>query len=121
MSKVIIDGLQKGISYEAYVELVSSLVAANSTTGDDKSKDYVDYTKLNEKRMKRWDKTLKISDVVKTKILEFNHPVTWLVLTESWCGDAAHVLPVLNKIAELNEAIDLKIVLRDYNPELMDT
>jgi thiol-disulfide isomerase/thioredoxin len=42
------------------------------------------------------------------------------VITESWCGDAAHVNPVINKVAEQNPNIDLKFVLRDENPELMD-
>src|SRR5690606_32700017 len=80
----------------------------------------VDYTKLNDRRMKRWDKTIKVSDSLQKMIAEFNHPVTWLVITESWCGDAAHVLPALHKIVELNENLNMKIVLRDDNPELMD-
>ena len=41
--------------------------------------------------------------------------ITWLVLTESWCGDAAHVVPAINKIAELSDNIDLKLVFRDEN------
>ncbi|MCB0464279.1 MAG: thioredoxin family protein, partial [Aequorivita sp.] len=45
---------------------------------------------------------------------------TWLVISEPWCGDAAQTLPYLNKIAQLSENIDLKIVLRDEKPELMD-
>ncbi len=43
-----------------------------------------------------------------------------MVIAESWCGDAAHVLPALNKIAELNTHITYKVVLRDDNLELMD-
>jgi hypothetical protein len=43
-----------------------------------------------------------------------------VVITESWCGDAAHVLPAINKIAELNDNIEMKVVLRDENLELMD-
>ena len=45
---------------------------------------------------------------------------TWLVLTESWCGDAAQTLPVINKFAEINECIELKVVLRDENEDLMN-
>ena len=70
--------------------------------------------------MKRWDKTVKISEEAKNKIESFDEAITWLLITESWCGDAAHVMPVINKIAELNENINLRIVLRDENPELMD-
>ena len=44
-----------------------------------------------------------------------------MVLTESWCGDAAQILPILNKIAlESNKKIELKLVLRDTNEDLMN-
>jgi hypothetical protein len=112
--------LRTSISYVDYMELVSDLVINESATGNDKSADMVHYTKLNEKRMKRWNKTLKVSDKMNQKIVDFTGDVTWLVLTESWCGDAAHLLPIMNKIASLNSAISLRTVLRDENPELMD-
>jgi len=120
MSSIIEKSLQKGISYKAYRELVKHLVDERSTTGVEKTKALVNYTKLNDRRMKRWDKTIKISEASKRKINEFRHHITWLVITESWCGDAAHVLPAINKIAELSNYIEMKIVLRDENMELMD-
>ena len=43
-----------------------------------------------------------------------------MVVVETWCADGAQVLPVINKMAELNKGIDLKIVLRDENETLMD-
>ena len=46
--------LRTSISYVDYMELVSDLVINESATGNDKSADMVHYTKLNEKRMKRW-------------------------------------------------------------------
>jgi thiol-disulfide isomerase/thioredoxin len=70
--------------------------------------------------MKRWDKTVKVSEEIEKRIAKFNQKITWLVLTESWCGDAAHLMPVMNKIAELNENIDFKVILRDKNDELMN-
>ncbi|MCQ4503980.1 thioredoxin family protein, partial [Vibrio parahaemolyticus] len=66
------------------------------------------------------DKTAKVADATKSTIENFDKKVTWLVISESWCGDAAHVMPILNKVAELNDAIDYKIVLRDDNEALMD-
>jgi len=53
-------------------------------------------------------------------LLQISSPTTWLVITEGWCGDAAQNLPFLNKMAELNPNITLKLVLRDEHPELMD-
>lgn len=119
VQNIIQESLKKAISYQEYRDLVKFLVESESTTGHDKSDNLINYTKLNDRRMKRWDKTLKISDEVKEKVTQYKADVTWLVITESWCGDAAHIIPIINKIAELSERIDLKLVLRDDNDELM--
>jgi hypothetical protein len=42
----------------------------------------------------------------------------WLVISEGWCGDAAQLLPIINKMAVESGKIDLRIVLRDENEEL---
>ncbi len=114
------NSLKNSSRYTEYRQLVEGLVAENSTTGNEKTEDLAEYTKLNDRRMKRWDKTLKVSHETLQNIQQFDKKTTWLVLTESWCGDAAHVIPVINKVSELNDNIDLRLVLRDKNPDLMD-
>lgn len=116
----ITKSLQKSISYSVYRDLVHQLVEEKSTSGNEKTEALVNYTMLNDRRMKRWDKTVKIPETLKGTIESITKKTTWLVITESWCGDAAHVIPVLNKIAELNTNINLKIVFRDENETLMD-
>ena len=100
--------------------MVKKLSDENSTSGAEKTESLAEYTKLNNKRMKRWDKTIKVSEEAKAKIASFNKSTTWLIITESWCGDAAHVIPVINRVAELNPNINIRIVLRDDNLELID-
>ncbi|WP_147677208.1 thioredoxin family protein [Algibacter pacificus] len=117
---IINSGLKNSFTYQVYRDLVKQLVEKNGNTGPEQKEDLANYTKLNDKRMKRWDKTIKISEGDKKQIEAFEKKTTWLVITESWCGDAAHVLPAINKIAELNDNIDMKVVLRDENLELMD-
>lgn len=117
---IIKESLNESMSYAQYITLVNTLVEAESTTGNEKTEALVNYTVLNQRRMKRWDKTIKISDEAKQKIESFNGDVTWLVITESWCGDAAHIMPVINKVAELNDGIDYRIVIRDENDDLMN-
>ncbi|MBT8261029.1 MAG: thioredoxin family protein [Bacteroidia bacterium] len=120
VKELINSSINKGISYNKYRALIEELVESNSTTGDLKTEDLVNYTKLNDRRMRRWDKTVKVTPEHEEIIKSYEKPTTWLVITESWCGDAAHVNPVISKVAELNSNIDLKFVLRDENPELMD-
>lgn len=116
---IIEDGLNVSMSYKEYRLLMAELVINQSTTGFNTDADFVAYTVLNEQRMKRWDKTIKVPEDAQEKIVSFKNDVTWLVLTESWCGDAAHVIPVINKVAELNPNINLRLVLRDENDALM--
>jgi thiol-disulfide isomerase/thioredoxin len=119
INNIISSSLKNSMSYEAYRKLVSDLVEKQSTTGNDKTEALANYTMLNDRRMKRWDKTVKVSEATQNLIKNYKKKTTWLVITESWCGDAAHIMPVINKIAELNDNIDYRIVLRDENEELM--
>lgn len=43
-----------------------------------------------------------------------------LVISEDWCGDAFNTIPVVARLAELLPGMELRVVKRDENPELMD-
>jgi hypothetical protein len=43
-----------------------------------------------------------------------------LVLTEDWCGDALTNFPVLARMVEGAPNVDMRVFLRDQNPDLMD-
>ncbi|MBD0823615.1 thioredoxin family protein [Aestuariibaculum marinum] len=120
MKSIIKTSLDRSMSYEAYRDLVKRLAEEHSTTGSEQTEGHKDFTKLNDRRMRRWDKTIKIPEVSQKRISKLTQDITWLVIAESWCGDAAHVLPVLKKIADVNPHITYRVVLRDENPELMD-
>ena len=120
MHQIIKESLENSINYSEYGRLMQKLVQDKFTTGDDISEANINYTMLNEKRMSRWNNKLEISEGDELKIRVFNTEVIWLVITESWCGDAAHLLPVINKVAKLNANINLHIVLRDDNDSLMN-
>lgn len=118
--ELIKEGLSKAVSYSDYRKKVSRLTEEGKSTGPEQTEDLANYTLLNDRRMKRFDKTVKIDADTRSKIKAIKEKITLLVLTESWCGDAAPSLPVMNKIAEINDTIDFKVLLRDDNPELMN-
>lgn len=118
--ELIENSLSKSFTYNEYRELVTNLLDKNESTTKNGSEDLVAYSKLNNSRMKRLDKTTKLPDNVASKFSSISNKITWLVITEGWCGDAAQNLPVINKLAETNDNIDLKIVLRDENTALMN-
>ena len=111
---------QKTFTYNQYRDFIQQLVENQYTSGKEKTEERINFTLLNDRRMKRLEKTIIVSDDIQKKISQFKMNVTWLVVVETWCADGAQVLPVLNKMAELNNGIDLKIVLRDDNETLMD-
>ncbi|MDX1315180.1 MAG: thioredoxin family protein [Eudoraea sp.] len=119
IQKIIGEALPKATTYEQYRNLVSELAENKDTTGE-KTESYINYTLLNNRRMKRWDKTLRLSEEQENTIRDFKKDAIWLVLTESWCGDAAPTIPAMNKIAGLNPNLTLKVLLRDEHSELMD-
>ena len=43
-----------------------------------------------------------------------------LVITEDWCGDALTNLPVLARMVEGAPNVEMRVFLRDQNPDLMD-
>lgn len=117
---LIENSLNKSYSYTQYREHVSALLEEGLSTGNTQSEDLTHYTTLNEVRMNRLDKTIHIPDEIKEKLKELKKEHTLLVISEGWCGDAAQILPVMNKITAETDKLDLKIVLRDENDELMN-
>ena len=108
------------MEYDEFRKEVQYLLHTNRVTGKEQSDAYLHYTLMNEKRMDRWEKTLKIPQEAVHRVSNFEGEVTWLVITEGWCGDGAHALPVMKKLADLNDKISLKMVIRDEHPDLMD-
>ena len=120
IKKSIEEGLQKAISYSSYSILISDLIASGKSSGPIQSEDLLNFSKLNDRRMTRLDKTIQLRQETLLTVKKIDKPITWLVLSEGWCGDAAQTLPVINKIANESDLITLKIIFRDEHEELMN-
>ena len=108
------------MDYETYNALIVSRFNEGRTTNDDNSESMLNYTKLNITRTQRIDKRGLITEDTTAIIETIKKPQIWFVLTEGWCGDSAQLLPYINKMANKNSLIQLKIVLRDEYPQIMD-
>ncbi len=117
------DLLASALTYDQYVQLSTDRFAQGRTTSDDphyNTEQILGYTKLNLHRMSRLRKQTIINPDLQAALLQLPEPWTWLVLTESWCGDAAQSVPVLHQIAEQSPNVDLRFLLRDTNPDVMN-
>lgn len=117
---IIQESLKQAFSYTDYRKHVTALLNEGLSTGLTQSEALTHYSTLNETRMNRLDKTLSIPEEQAEKLKNLQSNYHFVVITEGWCGDAAQIVPVLNKMALATDKIDLKLVLRDENPELMD-
>jgi hypothetical protein len=114
------DLINHSMTYSAYRELIDNLLAENKTTGHNHSEAYLDYTRMNVQRMSRLDKTAKVSPLLKEAVEAIQEDQIWLIITEAWCGDAAQNIPYLINLADLNPRIQVRLILRDEYPEVMD-
>jgi len=117
---MIKESLNHSMTYHTYLKRINDLLIQKKSTGHTQSEALTSYSKLNANRMNRLNKTTIITPENKRKIQALSQHYIWLVLSEGWCGDAAQILPILNKMATLTDRIQLKIVLRDDNDTLMN-
>ena len=112
---------EQGMDYTTYRQLVDKLLAEGQTTGPDNSEAMLHYSKMNVQRMNRVDKTVSLNEALTAAINNLKGSYKLWVITEGWCGDAAQIVPVFNKIAEAaTDKFELKFVLRDKNLPLID-
>lgn len=78
--------------------------------------EYLNYTRLNWSRMNRWLKTGKLTEEFKNALQQIFEPQQWIVITEPWCGDAAHITPFLELAGWENPMISVSYELRDTAP-----
>ncbi len=100
-------------------DLLEQLVKEGRTSGPDQSEEMVAYTKLNLARTVRNEKTVKLLPELRDTLAQARE-MTWLLITEPWCGDSSQVMPVLGLMADAAPNIRMRVVLRDQHVELMD-
>jgi len=112
--------VENSMNYAAYRKIINDLLEEGKTTGGPQTEAMLNYTRMSVQRMDRWDKRVKLSEETLEKLAALNRKYLWLVISEGWCGDASQIVPVMNKMAEQSEYIDLRFIFRDENLEIMD-
>ena len=111
--------IQKHYTFIEYKEIANNLAIAGKNSGEE-TPERIDATKINAQRLNRIYKTFAPNAETKRIIGELIQNWEWIVITESWCGDGAQLIPIIAKIAELNNLIQLKFVFRDENEIIMN-
>ncbi len=108
------------MNVETYEQQFDAILSGENKNYPYDSEDYVNYVKMNQARIKRWEKKGNLLPDLEAKIQEISEPVTWVLITEPWCGDAAHSHAFIKKLAALNSNITLVIQNRDSEGSEID-
>ncbi len=112
MTKDAVDGAEIVLSAELYRERFDS-----GWTFEE----YVD--DVVEKHRDLWQAVYRragLPEEVQGRVQEISSTWKLLALSEDWCGDAVNSLPWVARLAEASPALDLRVISRDGNPEIMD-
>ncbi|RQP10456.1 MAG: thioredoxin family protein [Parapedobacter sp.] len=104
------------MDFPQYLLVFEGILHAQAPSAPYDNAAYLDYTKLNWSRMNRWLKKGVLSEAMIERIGRITAPQQWLVITEPWCGDAAHSVPFIQLIAQQNPLISVEYELRDSLP-----
>lgn len=120
MESIIQSSLPNSITYETYRNTINALLKEGKSTGHEQSESLTHYSELNVTRMNRLEKTMTIAAEFVEQLKALKGDYLWLVISEGWCGDAAQLVPIFHKMADLSPNIEMKIALRDDNEALMN-
>lgn len=106
------------MNFQEYQEVMQAILNAAQPAPPYDNADYFQYTKMNASRMNRWLKQHPVTEATKAVLTSIRRKQQWIVITEPWCGDAAHIVPILYLMSQLNDRIDFKLQLRDSGSEI---
>lgn len=108
------------MNFEEYLDYFTDILEHPEKHEAYQDEKYYTYTKLNHSRTQRWLSRYQPSAELSKMISQIRESQHWIVITEPWCGDAAHSVPQLYNIAKNNKNVDFEIQLRDSEPFLID-
>ncbi len=109
------------MTFEKYLQQFEDILNHPENHPTYQDEEYYQYTKMNWTRMGRWLKRFEPTLTFEQFVGSITQKQQWIIITEPWCGDAAHSVPMLAKMASKNSNISLDIQLRDSAPFLIDS
>ncbi len=118
----VFDGrLSGGMSYAEYQQLLIAFAGRRPEEAlSERDRKHILTGPLNLQRASRINRTYTPSAEIAAAMQRMDAHQTWLVLSEPWCGDSAQCVPYIAGIAALSTSVNLRFLLRDANPDVMD-
>ncbi|MDI3320327.1 thioredoxin family protein [Pinibacter soli] len=108
------------MNYSTYKQLFDEILENPHPAAPYDDATYLNYVRLNRSRMRRWDAQMALDKKLVTQLKQISQPQHWIIISEPWCGDAAHTVPFLVQMTEQNDLLTYEIQLRDSDPFLIE-
>jgi hypothetical protein len=82
--------------------------------------EYLDQMRANKERFVRFMSEAAVGDEDREALRRLGPGLRILVVTEDWCGDALYSFPALARLVEGEPGVEVRVFLRDKNPDVMD-
>ena len=106
------------MNFDQYLAHFESILESTSPLPPYDDAQYMNFVKLNWSRMQRWLKNAEVSKEASIALNNIKGKQKWILITEPWCGDAAHSVPLIALMSQINPNITLEIQLRDTDSEI---
>jgi hypothetical protein len=111
--------LATGLSYPAYRQHIAEVMATPAPT--EQVAKMLPHYQQAVGRMDQITPTVVLLPELQAALGQLSGHYLWAIITEGWCGDASHTVPILQAVAEASGGrIDTRYFLRDSHPDLID-
>jgi len=108
-----------GLPYPAYRQHIAEVLA--NPAPDEHLAKMLPYYRQATDRMAAIAPTITLLPELQAALDQLSGQYSWAIITEGWCGDASHTVPVLEAVAKASGGhLTTRYFLRDAHPDLID-
>lgn len=82
--------------------------------------EFIEAAQQNQQMWREMYRRAEVPEEIVERMRKLTSPRYLLVLLEDWCGDAVNTIPAVARLAEAVPQLDLRVLRRDENLDLMD-
>jgi hypothetical protein len=111
--------LTTGLSYPAYRQHIAEALATPAP--DEHLAKMLPYYRQAVDRMEQVAPTITLLPELRAALGQLTGHYLWAIITEGWCGDASHTVPIMEAVAGASGGhLTTRYFLRDSHPDLID-
>ena len=111
--------LATGLTYSAYRQHIDEVL--NTAHPDEKLAKMLPYYQQAVDRINQIAPTVVLLPELQAALGQLKGQYSWAIITEGWCGDASHTVPLIEAVAQASGGhLATRYFLRDSHPDLID-